>query len=271
MSVRKASREFKEYVLNEDGYRQYGENYKIKSRLEPRVIHVTSTSGKKIKKTVDEKQVIFYSEKYAKKARADREKTLKKANDLIKHPGKYTCSTSYGAAAYVNDIQFDKDTGEILNKGQSLQLNIDKICEEEKLDGYYALVTSEYKLSDEKIIEHYRGLWKIEESFKVTKSNLETRPVYVSRKEHINAHFLTCYTALVVVRLLELKTNNKYSLTGMLESLGKASCSHVDKNYYVFDYCDEILKGIGKEFNIDFERKFRTLGEIKKILAASKK
>jgi transposase len=271
MSVRRAFGAFRKYVLDEEGYRQYGEEYRIKSRLEPREIQVTSVSGKKITKTVDEKQVVFYSEKYAKRARAEREKAIEKAMDLINHPGKYTRSTSHGATSYVNNVHFDKETGEILDKGSSLQLDIDKIREEEKLDGYYAIVTSEYKLSDEKIVDIYRGLWKIEESFKVTKSDLETRPVRVSTEDHINAHFLTCYTALVIARILELKTANKYSVAAMMDSLRKASCSHVDRNYYVFDYCDEILKETGDKFGIDFTKKFRTYGEMKKILAASKK
>lgn len=82
---------------------------------------------------------------------------------------------------------------------------------EEKYDGYYAIVTSEYKKSDNEIIEIYRGLWKIEETFKVTKSDLETRPVYLSRDDHIQAHFLICFIALVMVRILELRLDNRFS------------------------------------------------------------
>ena len=57
----------------------------------------------------------------------------------------------------------------------------------------------------------YRGLWKIEDSFKLTKSELEARPVYVWTKEHIEAHFLTCFVALTLMRILEMKLENKYS------------------------------------------------------------
>jgi hypothetical protein len=69
--------------MNENGYEWYGSEYKRKSRLYPRTILVTARNGKKLKKVVDEKQVIFYSEKYAKKAKADREKTIAKAIDII--------------------------------------------------------------------------------------------------------------------------------------------------------------------------------------------
>ena len=65
------------------------------------------------------------------------------------------------------------------------------------------IVTSELDKTDEEIIDIYRQLWRIEETFKITKSELEARPVYVSRKEHIEAHFLICFIALVLVRLLQ--------------------------------------------------------------------
>ena len=85
---------------------------------------------------------------------------------------------------YIRGIDFDKDTGEILTPSKSLSIDWDKIKEEEAFDGYYAIVTSEYKENDDRIIEMYRGLWKIEEAFRVTKSDLEARPIYVSR-DHI--------------------------------------------------------------------------------------
>ena len=66
-------------------------------------------------------------------------------------------------------------------------------------------------MSDKEIRDAYKGLWKIEESFKITKSTLEARPVYVWTKEHIEAHFLTCFVSLVILRLLEHKTERKYS------------------------------------------------------------
>ena len=64
-------------------------------------------------------------------------------------------------------------------------------------------------LSDKEIRDIYSGLWKIEETFKITKSDLKTRPVYVWTKEHIEAHFLTCFISLVILRLLQQKTNYK--------------------------------------------------------------
>ena len=76
-----------------------------------------------------------------------------------------------------------------------LTLDLEKLKEEEAIDGYYVIITSEYKGIDDRIIEMYRGLWKIEETFRVTKRDLEVRPIYVSREDHIQAHFLTFFVA----------------------------------------------------------------------------
>ena len=225
-----------------------------------------------MKKRVDEKQVIFYSKKYALKARMERAAALEKAKDLINNPSKYNKSTAYGAAKYVKNLAFDPKTGEIKEDlKQALIFDEERLREEERLDGYYAIVTSEWKESDEKIIDIYRGLWKIEETFKVTKSDLRARPVFLSTEQHIEAHFLTCFVALVIARILEHRMNGRYSVTAMLESLRKASCSHIQENYYLFDHNDDILADVGNELGINFGMKCMTLGEIKKVLAEVKK
>ena len=271
MSIRGAEKSMKEYVLDDDGYVWLGKEYKRKSRKYPRTIQVTSTSGKKIKKQVDEKQVVFWSEKYAKRAKAEREAALAKARDLAANPGSYTRATSYGAAKYVKKVDYDKDTGEILTASSILDIDEDLIREEEALDGYYMLLTSEMDTPDDKIIDMYRGLWRIEESFKITKSELEARPVYVWTREHIEAHFLTCFVALTISRILEMKLEHKYSTGRIIDSLSRAECSLLQQNYYVFDYYDEVLKDIGNVTNIDFSKRIRTLGEIKQVIADSKK
>ncbi len=113
MSVRGATKELKDYVLNEKNYTWIGTEYKRKSRKYPRTIYVTTASGGKMDKIVDEKQVVFWSEKYAKRAKADCAAALAKAMDLTKNPGSYTRATSYGAAKYVKKLDYDKESGEI--------------------------------------------------------------------------------------------------------------------------------------------------------------
>ena len=214
-SVRGADAEFKAWVIS-GGYQKQElldeEGNKIsfihKSRIHPKELHVNVTkpgSRKPSKKTVrvDQKQMAYYSEKYAKKQKADRDAMIARAKDLIKHPKKYDKVTSAGSAAYVKNIAFDKTTGEIV-EGQILELDEEKIREQELYDGYYSIVTSELELTDLEMREIYRGLAKIEETFKISKSDFRSRPVYVSTNEHIDAHFSTCFTALVLIRLLML-------------------------------------------------------------------
>lgn len=277
-SVRGGTKKFKEYVLDRTGYRGSDgkpvneiSEYMIKSRIESREINVTMSDGKTEKKSVCEKQVIFWSKKYADKAKAERAKVIKKATELANNPGKYEVSTSYGAAKYVMDIDIDEDTGEVLENEKILILDEGRIVEEEKYDGYYALVTSEYWLSDDEIIETYRGLWEIEETFRITKSDLKARPVHLSREERIDAHFLTCFIALVIIRLLRKRTGKLFSATKIVDCLNRLSCSNEHDNIYLLDYRSEVSDVIGQSLGIDFNRKRMRLGEIKSMIAEAKK
>ena len=277
LSIRSSNSEMKEYVLKDDGYTYNSDKtYKIKSRFYPREITITKKdeqTGKtiKIKKNVDEKQVIFWSADYAKRAKAERQPAIEKAKELIGNVQKFNKKNCYGAAKYIKHLVFDSKTGEIIVAKSQLSIDEEKIAEEEKYDGYYAIVTSEMDKSDNEIIDIYRGLWRIEETFKITKSELDARPVYVSRKDHIEAHFLTCYIALVLGRVLQHKLDKKYSVGKIFETLANCNCSNFQENYYLFDYYDSILSDIGIVTNIDFSLKNRTLQDIKKILGTTKK
>ena len=272
-SIRGSDAAFKNYVLDQSGYRDIGEEgFRIKSRIYPREISVSTLKGKKQKVSINEKQIVFYSPKYAKKAKADREAVLLKAKKLMSSPSAYARATSHGAAKYVKDLTYSPSTGEVIDDAEHLLIEDEQVlAEEEKYDGYYAILTSEMEKSDEKIVEIYRGLWKIEDTFKITKSDLETRPVYVSRQDHIEAHFLICFVALVLVRLLEKKVEGKHPVPRILESLKRSTCSLLEQNLYLFDYYDHVLSDIGDALGIDFSRKYRPVGDIKKIIAGTKK
>lgn len=277
-SVRGGTDAFKKFVLSDEGYvgkdgkpAHKDTDFKIKSRVIARDTNVTLPSGKKVKKTVYEKQVVFWGRKYALKAQAEREEVLKKAHDLVGNPQKYTKATSYGAAKYVKNLKFDAKTGEILKVKEQPVFDSAKVAEEEKYDGYYAIVTSELDMSDAEVIETYRGLWQIEETFRITKGVLETRPVYVSLTDHINAHFLTCFIALTIIRIIQKKTGKLYSAERIVECLNKISCSNEHENIYLFDYRSELSDAIGEALGIDFTNKRLRLGDIKKILGEVKK
>jgi len=203
-TVRGGTKELKQYVLNEAGYKWTGKGWKGKSRLHLREITVRDIQGKEKKVRIEEKQVVFYSEAYDRKAKADRYSAVQKARDMEANPSKYNRAMSYGVARYIKNLSFDKKTGELLiQAGQVPVFDEAKLAEEELYDGYYVIVSSEIKKSDDEIIELYRGLWRIEESFRITKSDLEARPVYLSLQERIKAHFLICFIALVIARLMQ--------------------------------------------------------------------
>ena len=276
-SVRGADAEFKEWVLKKD-YRidkhtdEDGNEvtFTHKSRIHPKQLQVNvtkpgqkKTSKKKV--VVDQKQMVYYSEKYAKKQKADRDAMIKRAKDLIAHPKKYDRISAKGSSSYVLNIAFDKNTGEIVD-GRNLELDEEKIKEEEKYDGYYSIVTSELEMSDEKMREVYRGLARIEDSFKVTKTYFESRPVFLRTNDHIDAHFTTCFLALVLIRLLELKLGNRYQAGRILESLKKYNCTKLHTNIWKFTYYDEVIEACAKAFDMTLNLQNRRQQDIQRLL-----
>lgn len=245
-----------------------GDEYKFKSRVVNTNIWITNAKGEKVQVEIEQKQVVFYSEKYARKARNDRQKVLDKANKLIKLK---KGSLNKGAYKYIKDEYIDKETGEILEKGNYLYIDEDRIAEEEKYDGYYLIVSSELNMPDKEIIERYKGLWKIEESFKITKSQLKSRPVYVRKKDHIEAHFFICFLALILIRLLEKETNYQFSVSELINSIKNLSVTYLDENYYMLDYVDDVSKSFSNILNTDITKRFWKQSDIKNLIANSKK
>jgi len=111
-----------------------GDDYKIKSRLYPREIAVSNVKGGRSKVRIDEKQVVFYSAEYDRKAKADREPVLLKARDLVNSPAKYNKAISYGAAKYLKNLVFDPNTGVIMTTKQKPVFDEKKLREEEKFE-----------------------------------------------------------------------------------------------------------------------------------------
>ena len=280
-TIRGAGEEFRAWALKQDDYitdiikDEDGNDivFKHKSRMYPRKMNIKredkglTKSGNVRKQTVvvDQKQMIYYSQKYADKQKRDRQMVIEKAKDLIKNPSDYTRATSYGAAGYVNNIAFDKKTGEVVD-GSNLSLKLDKIKEEELYDGYYAIVTSEEHLSDLELRNIYKGLSKIEETFKITKSEFKARPIYVKLDDHIDALFLICFISLVIVRVLQAESNHKYSLKQLLEKMSQFECTHENSNIYKIIKYKQEIQYLNRIFQINLDKKYITREEMKKIL-----
>jgi transposase len=270
-SVRGGNAELKRYVLKQSDYQESENGFKKKSRQFTRHIEFEDDNGQIIRATIAEKQVVFYSPEYDRRAKADRAAAIKKARAIIGNPKNFTKQNTYGAAKYIRQIEYDKPTGEIITPENKLSFNEEALAEDEKYDGYYVIVTNRYDKPDDWVIDTYRGLWRIEETFRVTKSELETRLVFVSRQDRIQAHFLICFVSLVIIRLLQLKLNNAFSAGKILNSLTKTCCSLVKGNFHMFDYHDEVMTQIGALLGVNFDQKFRTQADIKNIVASAKK
>lgn len=274
-SIRGADKEFKKWCIDPEGY----QNDKItdgcdtiifrhKSRIYPKTIHVNvykdTDHPKKKEITVDQKQMVYYSQKYAEKQALERQRAIQRAEDLIRHPKKYDKVSAKGASGYVKNIAFNKETGEVIDL--NLKLDVEKIEKESKYDGYYSIVTSELNMSDIEIRKIYKGLSRIEETFRITKSELDTRPIHVTTNEHIESHFTTCFAAITLLRLLEISLGNKYPAPQIIESLRQFNCVNISSNIYRMTYTNEILKQCGALHDIDTGKKHRTKEEIRRIL-----
>ena len=121
-------------------------------------------------------------------------------------------------------------------------------------------------MSDYKIRDTYRGLSRIEDTFKMSKSDFNSRPVFVRTNVHIDAHFATCFTSLVLIRILQAKLKNKFPVGKILHALRKYSCIQIDANTYQFIYFDNILKACEKTFGIKLNNKYRNRLQIRRIL-----
>ena len=247
------------------GYEDKPVIFKHKSRVYAKKVQIKKDGKRYVTYRIYQKQMIYYSKKYADRQKHLREVAVEKAKDLIKNPGKYTQATSYGCIKYIDNIYFDNETGEV-KEGFDLSLKIEKIKEEEKYDGYYSIVTSEKNLSDKELRDIYKGLWRIEESFKITKSELETRPVFVWTDESIETHFLSCFVSLLIIQLLEQRLDHKYSNHYVIESLRNYDSTNIEHDIYLQNFRNDVIKDLESIFNVDLSRKYLTLSEIKKIL-----
>lgn len=260
---------FRQMIFNEDGtlkgYEKRQAYFKHKSRIYPKEITIKRDGKRNTKVRTDQKQMVYYSQNYADKQKRDRNQMIERAKDIINHPDKYDRITAKGAKSYINNIRFVKDTGEIA-KGLDLSLKLDMIAEEEKYDGYYSIVTSELNMNDSELRKKYRGLAKIEDTFKITKTELESRPVYVWTKEHIESHFLTCFVALYILRLLEHKTNKEIPISNLIESMRKYECIKLSNTINLFDSYDDAIENLSNNYKIKLDNSLALTTNLKKFL-----
>lgn len=194
----------------ENHYNKQGElKYKSKSFIDYFDYKVKGKDGKFITFEKKEKRLITFNPRLQRKQIREINKQIEKAQRLRLSEAK---KNEFGyCAKYVNFESVD-DNGCTTEESVIPTLNHKTIDRDKKLAGYNMIVTSETNLSDYEIYNTYHNLWRIEESFKVMKSQLEARPVYLQNEESIHGHFLICYISVLLLRILQIKImNDKFS------------------------------------------------------------
>jgi transposase len=149
------------------------------------------------------KVLLYWNKAEADMARRKRDEKLKKATRSTKNN---VYGLKKGVDEYVKEDYVIKGTGEYIGNDEMKiirTVNTEKAETDSLYDGYFCLITSELDYDEKKMRETYAGLWRIEESFRLLKSDLYARPVFVRKNEHIRAHFLICFVALLILRIVQ--------------------------------------------------------------------
>lgn len=190
---------------------------------------------------VQEKVLVTWSKKYADREKIRREGALEYASKLT-DAELFRQTAKKGGKKYLELKTLDSDTGELQPFAPFIAINTEEVDFDAQFDGMNVLVTSELEMSDEEMLASYRELSRIEDCFRVTKTEFNTRPVYVRKKEHIEAHFLTCFLSLVILRILQYKSERKMSPHRMIQALNSAQAAPLTHGYYAIKLSDDLRK-----------------------------
>lgn len=198
-SAKGSDKNTKKWILDQDGYvENTAGTFKSKSKIRERTVE--DEDGNKVK--IREKIISYWSRGQYLRARHENRKFIEYLNAVIEYPDKLKDKQSK-LQKYLLKVQVDEGTGEVVDTKQVLLLDMEKIQMDMDLMGYYTIMTSETDMPDGDAIDKYHGLSRIEDSFRAIKTDLEGRPVFVNTPEHINAHFLTCFIALTMIRVIQ--------------------------------------------------------------------
>ncbi len=219
----KKGKRYHEHIFNDDDY-EYNEDKTFKYKIFIEEYDGLDKDGNKV--TRKRKVLIYW--KYE-----DAIMALRKRNDKIdkamKSLGNNAYAIKHSYEEYIKEIHSVKNTGEVASK-TTKTINQEKIDNDALFDGYFCIITSELEYDHNKILEVYSGLWKIEETFRITKSELDVRPVYVSTNEHIQGHFQICFVALILLRMLQLKLkHHNMSVERIVKALNGCKCTIPEK------------------------------------------
>lgn len=271
-SLKKMKGYLQSWCLDKDNFVNYVGSkddriyYKSRYIKEDCVIDTNTPLGK-VKTTSEWRIIVTYSERYAQYQKTIRDNQIKRAKDLINNPSKFNKVNSQDCKRFIRNIAYD-NKGEIISK-QKLILDEFVIAEEERYDGFYCVATN-LEGGEKEIININKGRWEIEESFRILKTDLKSRPIYVSLQEHIRAHFLTCFLSLLFIRIIEVKLQKKYKTNEIIESLRNIRYTDIGVGYISSFKMTNCIKGLINEFKIECDFNSYTPIQMRKVINSSK-
>lgn len=237
-------------------------NPEEKKKLENKLKPYTTKYGNK-KGTIKRRFIITFLEKRLIKDRIDRQRLIKKAERLVANPSNFSAELKKGGKSLVS-VDIDKE---------SLTVNYERISEQELFDGMHVIETSLEEPAEE-VLDIYKGLWHIESNFRVLKSQLEGRPVYVRTEDHIRGHFLCCYISLVISRLLEYKLRKRKTSIPISKIVEALNCLRTTKikldrlpAIYATTGISEEIKQICAALGMQVPEDYETAASLRKKLA----
>lgn len=277
-SIQKTSADERKWILDQEGYVKKSPSYRIKSRIIDRI--AKDENGNTV--TLKQKVVVYWSKKFYDKEYHEHKSFLDFMEKLRDNPASFRITATQGRQIkkYFKSEFVHKKTGEIVDGKQLLgMLDEAKLEKLTKYMGYYQIVTSETELSDDDIVEAYHGLTRIEDQFREMKGTLETRPMYVSTRQHIQAHLLVCLMALTMLRMIQkqiMHSNDKkandrlwsYGLSGhrIQKALNNWLVERLPGDLYRFSNTNNAdIEQILKAFSATIEPKLYSRGELKKL------
>ena len=231
-SVKQLPEYLKDFAMSSDGWKLAGEDHsydlnELKADDYPDAVFYKERwikedlSGRKMKegaKPLEQRLIVSFSFKYQKYQRAIRQGQIERAQALIKSGRYKQRSKNQNDPHRFIGRQSVTEDGEICSRDIPF-LDTDVIAQEEKYDGFYAVCTNLDDMGVGEIIRINKRRWKIEECFRIMKSEFDARPIYLQREDRIRAHFLTCYLALFIFRVLEKRTCEQFTYEEMIQTL----------------------------------------------------
>ena len=213
---------------------------------------------------LEQKLVVTFSLKYKNYQRTIRENQVNRAEKVISsNPDKLKKTNPNDYKRFIEKVNCTSE-GEIADK-QILSIDKELIAKEEIFDGFYAVCTNLDDDADE-IIKANKRRWEIEESFRIMKNEFKARPVYLSRDDRIEAHFTTCFIALMIFRLLEKKLDEKYTCNEIIKTLKDMNLYEAVGNGYIPTYTrSELTNDLHQSFGFRTDYQIVTTKQMKKI------